>query len=71
VWAGMAAKHESECGQEHAPRPNSAVLKDPPMRERHTRRGMFARDGGGYTSSMFETLAVFQAPMTALNTAAS
>jgi hypothetical protein len=67
VGAGMAAKHGSEYGQEHAPRPNSAVLKCPPMTERNTRRGMFARDGGGYTPYMFETLATFHLLMSALN----
>jgi hypothetical protein len=70
MWAGMAAKHV-RVRQEHAPRPNSAVLKCRPMRERNTRRGMWCTHRRQHTRYMVETLAVFQAPMSALNVFAS
>ncbi len=66
VWASMAAKHGSECGQEHAPRPNSAVQKCRPVSEQNTRRGVWSARQRVSTWNMSETLATFHLLMSAL-----
>jgi hypothetical protein len=70
VWAKHGSQARARVRQEHAPRPNSAVQKCRPVRERHTRRGIWCTHRRRHTRYMFTTLAEFHAPMSALNAVA-